>query len=118
MIAKAATYQDVLYVVAAFSWSFMSIKPSPEILFFNGSESFKKNLSRGGGGELLQMWEDTENFCKRGEEGYWKRGGGGIFRGGIAIPGIPENLNVSSTQNWSWRKEGSKGKEMHLKKIG
>ena len=50
MIAKAATYQDVLYVVAVFSWSFMSIKPSPEILFFNGSESFKKNLSRGGWG--------------------------------------------------------------------
>ena len=54
MITKAATYQDVLYVVAVFSWSFMSRKPSPEILFFNGSESFKKNLSRGGwGGELL-----------------------------------------------------------------
>ena len=64
------------------------------------------------------MWEDTEIFCKRGEEGYWKRGGGGIFRGGIAIPGIPENLNVSSTESSSWRKEGSKGKEMHLEKIG
>lgn len=45
------------------------------------------------------MWEDPEIFCKRGEEGYWKRGGGGIFRGGIAIPGIPENLNVSSTES-------------------
>lgn len=48
MITKAATYQDVLYEIAVFTWFFMSRKPSPEILFFNGSEGFKKNLSRGG----------------------------------------------------------------------
>ena len=55
MITKAATYQDVLYVVAVFSWSFMSRKLSPEILFLNGSESFKKNLSRGGGRATLDV---------------------------------------------------------------